>query len=74
MECFACVANIPCLSNQQCYNLHACRCWVQVRGKAMASKAGDMLDIARDILLTARLDDCDRFKQVLCFGSAATIH
>lgn len=30
----------------------------------MADKAGDMLDIARDILLTARLDDRERFKQV----------
>jgi len=30
----------------------------------MADKAGDMLDIARDILLTARLDDKERFKQV----------
>ncbi|EFN52070.1 hypothetical protein CHLNCDRAFT_139318 [Chlorella variabilis] len=39
--------------------------YVTVRGKAMASKAGDMLDIARDILLTARLDDCDRFKQMV---------
>lgn len=37
---------------------------VQLRGKAMADKAGDMLDIARDILLTARLDDRERFKQV----------
>lgn len=36
----------------------------QLRGKAMADKAGDMLDIARDILLTARLDDRERFKQV----------
>ncbi len=38
---------------------------LQVRGKAMAGKAGDMLGIARDILLTARLDDRERFKQVL---------
>lgn len=39
-------------------------CSTQIRGKAMADKAGDMLDIARDILLTARLDDRERFKQV----------
>lgn len=38
--------------------------YVTVRGKAMADKAGDMLDIARDILLTARLDDSERFKQM----------
>ena len=36
----------------------------QVRGKAMASKAGDMMEVARDVLLTARLDDQARFTQV----------
>lgn len=30
----------------------------------MADKAGDMMDIVRDILLTAKFDDFDRFKQV----------
>ena len=30
----------------------------------MADKAGDLLDLARDVLLTARLDDRERFKQV----------
>ena len=40
---------------------------LQVRGKAMADKAGDMLDIVRDILLTARLDNKERFKQVVCW-------
>jgi hypothetical protein len=33
----------------------------------MADKAGDMLDIVRDILLTARLDNKERFKQVGCW-------
>lgn len=42
---------------------------LQVRGKAMADKAGDMLDIVRDILLTARLDDAERFKQARTGGS-----
>jgi hypothetical protein len=37
---------------------------MQVRGKAMSGKAGDLLDITRDILTTARLDDKERFKQV----------
>ena len=41
----------------------------QVRGKAMADKAGDMLDIVRDILLTARLDDRERFKQARARGA-----
>lgn len=39
--------------------------YIMLRGKAMADKAGDMLEIARDILLTARLDDKDRFKQMV---------
>lgn len=40
--------------------------YLMVRGKVTASKAPDMLDLMRDILLTARLDDKERFKQV-CF-------
>lgn len=31
----------------------------------MANKAGDMLEVARDILLTARLDDKARFTQMV---------
>lgn len=38
--------------------------YLMVRGKVTAGKAPDMLDLMRDILLTARLDDKDRFKQV----------
>lgn len=38
--------------------------FLMVRGKVTASKAPDMLDLMRDILLTARLDDKERFKQV----------
>ena len=37
---------------------------VMISGKAMADKAGDLLELFRDVLLTARLDDCERFKQV----------
>ena len=36
----------------------------QVRGKAMADKASDLLDLFHDVLLTARLDDKARFRQV----------
>lgn len=39
--------------------------YIMVRGKAMADKAGDMLEIVHDILLTARLDDKERFKQMV---------
>ena len=46
--------------------------YLMVRGKVTASKAPDMLDLMRDILLTARLDDKDRFKQVC--PSSCTMH
>ena len=34
------------------------------RGKVMGDKAGDLLELIQDILLTAKLDDRERFKQV----------
>ena len=37
---------------------------VMISGKAMGDKAGDLLDLFTDVLLTARLDDRERFKQV----------
>ena len=37
---------------------------IQVRGKAMADKAGDLLELFHDVLLTSRLDDKERFRQV----------
>ena len=39
--------------------------FLMVSGKAMADKAGDLFELASDILLTARLDDRDRFKQMV---------
>jgi presequence protease len=36
-----------------------------VRGKSMADKTSDMLDILKDILLTVKLDDKERFKQLV---------
>ena len=38
--------------------------WLFLRGKALASQTGEMLDILRDVLLTARWDDRDRFRQI----------
>ena len=38
--------------------------WLFLRGKAMASRIGELLDILRDVLTTARWDDRDRFRQV----------
>lgn len=39
--------------------------FIMVRGKTMADKTDDMLDIVRDVLLSAKLDDKDRFKQMV---------
>src|SRR5579875_1902484 len=36
---------------------------VMLSGKAMADKAPDLLQLFSDVLLTARLDDRERFKQ-----------
>jgi hypothetical protein len=37
---------------------------LQLRGKALADKAWDLLGIFQEVLLDARLDNKDRFKQV----------
>ncbi len=39
--------------------------WVFLRGKAMVGQSGALLDILRDVLLSARLDDRERFVQML---------
>ncbi|KAG2493609.1 hypothetical protein HYH03_008126 [Edaphochlamys debaryana] len=39
--------------------------YVMVRGKAMGGKAADMLELMSDVLLTARLDDRQRFTQMV---------
>ena len=38
--------------------------YLMARGKVMGDKAGDLLELIQDILLTAKLDDRERFKQV----------
>ncbi len=45
---------------------------VMISGKAMGDKAGDLLDLFSDVLLTARLDDRDRFKQVRLHAPVST--
>jgi hypothetical protein len=39
--------------------------WTFLRGKATVPQAGDLLAILRDVLLTARLDDQQRFRQIV---------
>jgi Zn-dependent M16 (insulinase) family peptidase len=48
--------------------------YLMLRGKAMADKAGDLLDLFRDVLLSARLDDYDRFKQAMSWPAPSTEH
>jgi presequence protease len=44
--------------------------WLFLRGKAMTPKAGDLLDILRDVLLGVRLDDRERFRQIVLESKA----
>jgi Zn-dependent M16 (insulinase) family peptidase len=39
--------------------------WQFLRAKAMASQTGDLIDILRDILLTVKLDNRERFRQMV---------
>lgn len=39
--------------------------WLFLRGKATTAHTGDLLVILRDVLLTARFDDRDRFRQIV---------
>ncbi|MFQ5613154.1 MAG: insulinase family protein [Anaerolineae bacterium] len=39
--------------------------WLFLRGKATPDRANDLLDILRDVLLTARLDNQERFRQIV---------
>ena len=39
--------------------------WLFLRGKAMPAQAADLLGILRDVLLTARLDNPERFRQIM---------
>lgn len=39
--------------------------WLMLRGKGTMAQTADLLDILRDVLLTAKLDNRERFKQML---------
>lgn len=39
--------------------------WLFLQGKALIGQAGELVDILKDILLTVRLDNRERFKQML---------
>jgi presequence protease len=44
--------------------------WLFLRGKATMAQAGDLLAILRDVLQTVRLDNRDRFRQMLLESKA----
>ncbi|MCI0691852.1 insulinase family protein [candidate division KSB1 bacterium] len=45
--------------------------WLFLRGKAMMHQADDLLAILRDVLLTARLDNRERFRQMVLDAKAS---
>ncbi|RME83228.1 MAG: peptidase M16 [Caldilineae bacterium] len=45
--------------------------WLFLRGKAMVDHSGDLLDILSDMLLAPRLDDRERFRQIVLEAKAA---
>ncbi|MBN2061913.1 MAG: insulinase family protein [Deltaproteobacteria bacterium] len=44
--------------------------WLLLRGKTMSSRTKDLLEILRDILLTVRLDNRERFRQIVLEAKA----
>ncbi|MCF8062352.1 MAG: insulinase family protein [Deltaproteobacteria bacterium] len=44
--------------------------WMFLRAKAMTPKAGDLMEILRDVLLGVRLDDRERFRQIVLESKA----
>lgn len=47
------------------HNSDQAAAWGVLRGKVTVEQAGDLFDILRDVLLTARLDDQARFRQLV---------
>ena len=45
--------------------------WLLLRGKATMQQTGDLLDILRDILLTVKLDNPERFRQIVLKAKAS---
>jgi len=48
--------------------------WLFLRGKAMVPRAGELLHILRDVLLTVRLDNQERFRQMALEEKAGMEH
>lgn len=46
------------------------KAYVKVTGKVMGGRAGELFDLMREVLLTARLDDQQRFKQLVLESKA----
>ncbi len=50
---------------------HQSAAWILMRGKGTVAQTGDLLQIARDVLLTAKLDNPTRFKQMVLENKAS---
>ncbi|MCL5998855.1 MAG: insulinase family protein [Chloroflexi bacterium] len=48
----------------------AAAAWLFLRGKATVAQSRDLLDILKDVLLTAKLDNRDRFRQMVLEAKA----
>jgi Zn-dependent M16 (insulinase) family peptidase len=49
---------------------HGSTAWMFLRGKAMTAQSQDLLDIIQDVLMTLRLDNRERFRQMVLEAKA----
>ncbi|MBD3305410.1 peptidase M16, partial [candidate division KSB3 bacterium] len=60
----------PTLFNATVKEAEVSAAWLFLRGKATVAQADDLLDIFRDVLLTVKLDNPERFKQMVLESKA----
>jgi Zn-dependent M16 (insulinase) family peptidase len=60
----------PTIFNSSVKGKEAGAVWLFLRGKAMASLSGELLDILRDVLLSVRLNNRQRFRQIVLEAKA----
>lgn len=60
----------PSMFNSAVLDADQSAAWLFMRGKATVAQADDLLDILRDVLLTVKLDNKERFKQLVLESKA----
>ncbi|GAK55491.1 PreP peptidase [Candidatus Vecturithrix granuli] len=60
----------PSMFNSAVLNADQSAAWLFMRGKATVAQADDLLDILRDVFLTVKLDNQERFKQLVLESKA----